>query len=193
MGKKAFEGVKVGYARVSSYGQALGVQLNKLEKAGCSKIFKEKKSGRSIQKRQQLEACLDYLREGDVLYICKLDRLARNVRDLKNIAGRLEEEGVGLHVLDQKIDTTTPTGRLMFNMLGVIAEFENDLRRERQLEGIERAKARGVKFGAKKKLTEDEIFQLQICIKEGKKSMSQIAQEFGISRASLYRYKETVT
>jgi DNA invertase Pin-like site-specific DNA recombinase len=111
----------------------------------------------SSKLREVQKACLDYVREGDVLVVCKLDRLDRNVRDLQGIAGRLEDSGVGLKVLDQQIDTTTSTGRLMFNMLGVIAEFENDLRKERQLEGIKKAKEKGVRFGVKKKLSDEQV------------------------------------
>ena len=144
----------------------------------------------SSKLREVQKACLDYVREGDVLLVCKLDRLARNVRDLQGIAGRLEDSGVGLKVLDQQIDTTTSTGRLMFNMLGVIAEFENDLRKERQLEGIKKAKEKGVRFGVKKKLSDEQVVALRAAVEAGDKPRVEIAKEFGISRASLYRYNE---
>jgi DNA invertase Pin-like site-specific DNA recombinase len=191
MVKKDFNGTKVGYARVSSYGQSLEVQLDNLSKAGCSKVFKEKCSGKTVQQRKELLACLEYVREGDVLYVCKLDRLARNVRDLLNLSGKLEEQGVGLHVLDQNLDTTTSSGRLLFNMLGVIAEFENDLRKERQLEGIKKAQDKGIKFGAKKKLSTEQVEMLRSTAEAGGKPLTEIAKDFGISRASLYRYLDT--
>ena len=124
---------KIGYGRVSSTGQSLDVQLEKLKH--CSKIYQEKKSGRT-DNREQLQLALDYVREGDVFVITKLDRLGRSTRDLLNIINKLETKGVQLQVLDQNIDTGTPTGKLMFTMLSSIAEFENELRRERQSDGI---------------------------------------------------------
>ncbi|MCV6626101.1 MAG: recombinase family protein, partial [Cellvibrionaceae bacterium] len=163
-------------------------QLDKLEQAQCAKVFSEKRSGTGVKAREQLKACLEYLREGDVLIICKLDRLARNVRDLQNIADKLSREGIGLKVLDQDIDTTTPTGRLMFNMLGVIAEFENDLRRERQLDGIRKAKDKGVKFGAPRRLSEGQLAELRAKAQDSATPKAQLAKDYGISRASLYRY-----
>lgn len=188
---KTHNGVKVGYARVSSYGQSLEVQLEKLEEAGCTKVFSEKRSGTSVQDRTQLRACLEYVREGDVLVVCKLDRLARNVRDLFSLTERLEGRGVGLSVIDQNVDTTTPTGKLLFNLLGVIAEFENALRKERQLEGIKKAQDKGIKFGAKKKLSQERVEALRAAVGSGDKPITEVAKEFGISRASLYRYLET--
>lgn len=176
----------VGYARVSSSGQSLTVQLDKL--ADCDKIFQEKKTGTSLDKRDELKTCLDYVREGDVLVVCKLDRLARNVRDLQNIVATLDDKGVGLKILDQALDTTTNTGRLLFNMLGVIAEFENDLRKERQREGIKQALAKGVQFGVKPKLDDETIKALVTAVDAGEQSKAAIAKQFNISRSTLYRY-----
>src|SRR6266478_9342161 len=148
----------VGYARVSSVGQSLAVQLEKLTR--CHKLFQEKKS-RAADKRPQLEACLDYVREGDTLVVTRLDRLARSTLHLCQIAAELERKGVHLQVLDQHIDTGDATGRLLFNMLGAIAQFETELRAERQMDGIRKAKERGVPFGRKKKLTAEQIRALQ--------------------------------
>ena len=111
---------KVGYARVSSVGQSLDVQLDKL--ADCEKIYKEKISG-ADDKRPQLRACMDYVREGGTLYVTRLDRLARSTLHLCKIAKELEGKGVDLVVTDQSIDTSSATGRLLFNMLGAIAQF----------------------------------------------------------------------
>ena len=111
----------VGYARVSSIGQSLDVQLQKLQDAGCTKVFAEKKSGRQYENRKELQACLNYVREGDVLVISRLDRMARSVLDLAKIADLLQQKGVALRVLDQSIDTTTSEGRLMFSLLGAFA------------------------------------------------------------------------
>ena len=129
----------VGYARVSSVGQSLDVQLDKLQH--CDKIYQEKKSGTN-QQRSQLDACLEYIREGDTLVVSRLDRLARSTFHLCQIADLLKRKQVALHVLDQNLDTSNATGRLLFNMLGAIAEFETEIRSERQLDGIHKAKER---------------------------------------------------
>lgn len=115
----------IGYARVSSVGQTLAVQLDKLQ--GCDKVFKEKVSGAS-GKRLRLEACLEYVREGDMLVVTRLDRLARSTLHLCQIAAELERKRVNLQVLDQSINTGDATGRLLFNMLGAIAQFETEIR-----------------------------------------------------------------
>ncbi len=135
----------VGYARVSSVGQSLDVQLDKLKH--CKKIFQEKKSAAG-GRRPQLENCLEYVREDDTLVITRLDRLARSTLHLCQIADDLKRKGVELQVLDQNINTSDATGRLLFNMLGAIAQFETEIRAERQLDGIKKAKEKGVKFGA---------------------------------------------
>jgi DNA invertase Pin-like site-specific DNA recombinase len=134
----------VGYARVSSVGQRLDVQLDKLKH--CDKIFQEKKSGAS-SRRPRLQACLEYVREGDTLVVTRLDGLARSTLHLCQIAQELARKQVNLQVLDQHIDTGNATGHLLFNMLGAIAQFETEIRAERQMDGIQKAKARGVRFG----------------------------------------------
>ena len=156
----------IGYARVSSVGQSLDVQLEKLAQAGCEKVFEEKRSGTS-DKRPRLQACLEYVREGDTLVVTRLDRLARSTLHLCQIAAELEKKGVALQVLDQSIDTNDATGRLLFNMLGAIAQFETEIRAERQMEGILKAKANGVQFGRKKKLTAREVQELRQRRREG--------------------------
>lgn len=177
---------KVGYARVSSSGQSLGIQLQKLELAGCERVYQEKMSGAS-SKRPQFKACMEYLREGDSLVITKLDRLARSVLDLANILRRFQAEHINLEVIDQSINTSTPSGKLLFNMLAVIAEFENDLRRERQQEGIAKAKERKVKFGRRPKLTSE----IEAKIIEDKFThgipMGELKSRYHISQATIYR------
>src|SRR5881398_579150 len=126
---------RVGYARVSSVGQSLEVQLDKLKH--CDKIYQEKKSGAS-SKRPRLKACLEYIREGDTLVVTRLDRLARSTLHLCQIAADLERKQVNLQVLDQNIDTHDATGRFLFNMLGAIAQFETEIRAERQMDGIQK-------------------------------------------------------
>lgn len=175
----------VGYARVSSVGQKLDVQLEKLKKYGCEKIFEEKVSGTTAN-RVQLQRCLEYLREGDSLVITKLDRLARSTFHLTQIANQLEEKSVDFVVMDQQIDTSTPTGKLLFNMLASIAEFETEIRKERQLEGIEKAKSKGVKFGAKKKLSEEKIEEMTQARDSGV-LVKDLAKKYGISIPSVYR------
>lgn len=175
---------RIGYARVSSYGQSLDVQLEKL--SGCDRIFQEKQSARSTESRDQLALCLDYVRDGDFLCITKLDRLARSTRDLLNILNRLDQKQVKLHVIDQQIDTSTPAGMLLVTMLGAIAAFENDLRKERQADGIALAKRRGVQFGRKRALTDEQVQRLRAMRSEGKKIVELMA-EFNLSKATVYR------
>ena len=174
----------VGYARVSSIGQSLEVQQSKL--SHCDKIFKEKRSGTTTANRPELSKCLTYLREGDTLVITKLDRLARSTFHLTQIAEQLKQSGIELVVTDQSIDTSTPTGKLLFNMLGAIAEFENQIRSERQLDGIAKAKERGVKFGAKAKLSPDQVLEMRQKRAEGV-LIKHLMSEYGISKASVYR------
>ena len=175
---------KIGYARVSSVGQSLDVQLEKL--AGCNKIFKEKKSG-TTDKRPRLKACLEYVRDGDTLVITRLDRLARSTLDLCKIAKNLEDKGVDLIVLDQSIDTSTATGRLMFNMLGAIGQFETEIRAERQMEGIVKAKKRGVAFGRQQKITHEQQQELKRKRENGV-LIKNLMREYRLSKASVYRY-----
>jgi len=174
----------VGYARVSSVGQSLDVQLGKL--SGCDKIYQEKRSGTS-QARPQLAACLEYVREGDILVITRLDRLARSILHLCKISDDLERKGVHLRVLDQSIDTSNATGRLLFHMLGAIAQFETELRAERQLDGINKAKESGVRFGRQKGMTDDQAKDLRQKRSEGV-LVRELMQEYGLSKATVYRY-----
>jgi DNA invertase Pin-like site-specific DNA recombinase len=137
-------GQLVGYARTSTTDQKAGLeaQLRDLKAIGCPRIFSEELS--SVEsKRPQLEAALDYVREGDTFVVTKLDRLARSVADLVKLTGALAAKGVGLRILALNLDTTTPTGKLMLNLMGSIAEFERELMLERQREGIAKAKAEG--------------------------------------------------
>jgi DNA invertase Pin-like site-specific DNA recombinase len=174
----------VGYARVSSTGQSLDVQLEKLKAAGCEEIFAEKRSGTTTDGREALAEALRYVRKGDILLCTRLDRLARSVADLSAIVNDLAKRGIGFKALDQDgIDTTTSNGRLMLNMLASFAEFETDLRRERQREGIDKAKAAGVYKGRPATIKAEEIKALKA---EGL-GASAIAKRLGIGRASVYR------
>lgn len=174
----------IGYARVSSRGQSLEIQQDKL--SHCEKIFQEKCTG-TTDHRLELRACLDYLREGDTLVITKLDRLARSTLHLCTIVDKLQKKGVELKVLDQNIDTTTSTGRLMLNLLSVIAQFETEIRAERQTEGILKAKARGVRFGGQRRLSDADIAEVKRKRQEGM-LIRELMKEYKLSKVTIYRY-----
>jgi DNA invertase Pin-like site-specific DNA recombinase len=178
--------MKVGYARVSSLGQSLDTQIEKLTAFGCEKVFQEKRSGATRQKREAVNAALEFCREGDVLVITKLDRLARSMFDLQEIAQTLDRKKVDFVVLDQNIDTTTPAGRLTFHLLGAVAEFERDLIAERRNEGIEKAKAKGVKFGRAEKLTPAQVEEVRAARRAGE-SRKALMERFDISKSTFYR------
>ena len=178
--------MKVGYARVSSVGQSLDTQIEKLTAFGCEKVFQEKRSGATREKREAVNAALEFCREGDVLVITKLDRLARSMSDLQDISKTLNRKGVDFIVLDQSIDTTTPAGRLTFHLLGAVAEFERDLIAERRNEGIEKAKSKGVKFGRREKLDAAQLQRLRVAHGAGE-ARQDLMHQFSISKSTFYR------
>ena len=175
----------VGYARVSSGTQSLEVQLNALKEAGCDKLFSEKRSGTSTSGRYALSEALDFVRDSsDTLVVTRLDRLARSAGDLYAIIAKLSAKGVGFKCLQQgSIDTTTSSGKLLLGVPASIAEFETDIRKERQHEGIDRAKANGVYKGRKPSVDVGAVRSLH---SEGV-GPSSIAERLGIGRASVYR------
>ncbi len=175
---------RIGYARVSSSGQSLAVQLDKLSM--CDKTYQEKKSGSSSQ-RPTLNACLEYVRQGDTLVVTRLDRLARSTLHLCQIVAELERKGVDLQVLDQQIDTRSSTGRLLFHMLAAIAQFETEIRAERQRDGIAHAKARGVPFGRHKTLTQTQTTALRAQRQQGA-PIRILMRDYRLSKATVYRY-----
>jgi len=175
----------VGYARVSSVGQSLDIQIAALKAAGCTKIFSEKLSGTTAA-RPQFQAMRSYVREGDVVVVCKMDRLSRSVQHLLDFIQYMNDQKVHVRILNQNLDTATPTGRMMVTMLAAVAEFENELRRERQVEGIAAAKAKGTKFGRKAKLNPEALATLRE-MKAERVPVSEIATRFNISVASVYR------
>jgi DNA invertase Pin-like site-specific DNA recombinase len=176
---------KVGYGRVSSIGQSLDVQKSKLDEFGCDKIYLDKHTGTTAD-RPKLKEARNYVRQGDSLVVTKLDRLARSTNHLTTIAAELEQKDVDLVVLDQDIDTSTPIGKLLFNVLASIAEFETEIRKERQMEGIAKAKERGIQFGRKPKLQDQEIEQLRRERENGVK-ITELMSKYSISKASVYR------
>ncbi|MFQ1592695.1 recombinase family protein [Aeromonas veronii] len=177
-------GQVIGYARVSSVGQSLDVQLDKLAEAGAEKVYQEKMSGKSAKDRQQLQAMLAYVREGDTVVITKLDRLGRSLADLLKIVEKLEAKKVTLRVLDQTFDTGSAEGRLMLSLLGAFAEFELELRKERQMDGIAKAKEQGKHLGRPKELDEEKVKER---LKVGDLSPAGVAKELGIGRSTAYR------
>ena len=178
--------MKVAYSRVSSHkGQETGMetQIDILEKFGVDKMFVETGSGTTTQGRDKLKECLDFVREGDELVITRIDRLARSVLDLQTIVKQLNEKGVTLTATEQPIDTKTASGKCFLDMLSVFSEFETNLRRERQLEGIKNAKEKGVYKGRKQNIDVEQIKKL----KEEGYGATQIARELNIHRDSVYR------
>jgi DNA invertase Pin-like site-specific DNA recombinase len=177
--------MKIGYARTSTLDQVASFEAQQrvLQGAGCDKIFAEQVS--SVAHRDQLTQALDFAREGDCLVVTKLDRLARSMADLVVIMQRLEAKGVSLVVLDLNLDTSTPTGKLMLNLLGSIAQFERELMLERQREGIAKAKAEGKYTGrqATARRKTDEVLSLR---NQGL-TIPAIMNETGVSRASVFR------
>ena len=178
---------KYGYARVSTTDQDLSIQEAALKAAGCTIVRSEKVSGTSTQGREELRTLLLFLRPGDTLIVTRLDRLARSMRDLQNIVHELQEKGVQLKAIEQPIDTSTAAGKAFLGMLGVFAEFETNLRRERQLEGIAKAKAEGKYKGRPASIDPAAVAALAA---EGM-GASAIARRLGIGRASVYRALET--
>jgi DNA invertase Pin-like site-specific DNA recombinase len=176
-------GRRIGYARVSSDDQDLSIQKSALEQDGCAIVFEEKKSGSQRDGREQLGLALKVLAKGDTLVVTRLDRLGRSLRDLANIVHEIEAAKAHLRVIEQCVDTTTSAGRAFFGMLAVFAQFETDVRRERQAEGIAKAKAKGVYRGGKARIPRADVVGLQ----QTGQGPSAIARTLGISRMSVYR------
>ncbi|WP_282061671.1 recombinase family protein [Roseobacter litoralis] len=173
-----------GYARVSTADQDLTIQREALKDAGCEIIREEKISGTSRQGREELKTLLEFLRGGDTLVVTRLDRLARSMDDLSSIARELHERDVALKATEQPVDTSSAAGKAFFQMLGVFAEFETNLRRERQMEGIVKAKAAGVYRGRKPSIDVGEVKRMR---DEKGMGPSEIAKQLGIARTSVYR------
>jgi DNA invertase Pin-like site-specific DNA recombinase len=178
----------IGYARVSTDDQNLDLQRDALQRAGCGKIFEEKESGRAGTKRPALEAALAYLRPDDQLVVWKVDRLGRSLREMLDTAHKLQAQGVKLCSLTEAVDTETPTGRLMFNFLGTIAEYFLDLNRERTLEGLKAALARGRKGGRRRKLSEEDLAVARAMLRDPTIPVAQVAKRMGVSRTTFYAY-----
>jgi DNA invertase Pin-like site-specific DNA recombinase len=179
----------IGYARVSTTDQDLSIQEAALEAAGCDVIRSEKRSGTSTQGRAELRTLLDFIGKGDVLLVTRVDRLARSIGDLQDIVRTLKAKGASLRATGQPIDTSADAGKCFLDMLGVFAEFETNLRRERQLEGIAKAKAAGIYKGRPASIDATRVRELKM---QGM-GPTQIAKALKIGRASVYRVLEATT
>jgi DNA invertase Pin-like site-specific DNA recombinase len=174
---------KIGYARVSTTDQDVSLQIDALKAAGCDVIRAEKVSGTSTTGRTELATILDFIGKGDTLVVTRVDRLARSIADLQDIVRTLRAKGASLKSTEQPINTATAAGKAFLDMLGVFAEFETNLRRERQMEGIARAKAEGVYKGRPPSIDLGKVRALKA---EGI-GPAEIARRLGIGRASVYR------
>lgn len=179
----------IGYARVSTIDQDLSIQVAALKAAGCEVIRSEKCSGTTTKGRQELETVLDFLRAGDVLIVTRIDRLARSIGDLQDIVRTVRAKGASLKATEQPIDTTTAAGKAFLDMLGVFAEFETNLRKERQLEGIAKAKAEGVYKGRVPSIDAKKVLTL----KSQGLGATEIAKQLKIGRASVYRVLQSAS
>ena len=176
-------GRRIGNARVSADDQDLSIQKAALDRDGCAIVFEEKRSGAKRDGRTQLEVALKVLTQGDTLVVLRLDRLGRSLRDLANIAHEIEQAGAHLRVIEQSVDTATSAGRAFFCMLAVFAQFETDVRRERQEDGIARAKKAGIYTGGKPRINRDRI----VALTTAGNGPAAVARSLGVSRMSVYR------
>jgi DNA invertase Pin-like site-specific DNA recombinase len=176
----------IGYARVSTTDQNLDIQTTALTAAGADIIRSEKLSGTTTEGRTELQTVLDFLRKGDTLLVTRIDRLARSIGDLQDIVRTVKSKGAALKATEQPIDTSTAAGKAFLDMLGVFAEFETNLRKERQLEGIAKAKANGVYKGRPISIDAEKVAEVRR-LKDAGLGASEIASRVGIARASVYR------
>ncbi|BCB72082.1 MULTISPECIES: recombinase family protein [Gammaproteobacteria] len=176
---------RIGYARVSTDDQNLHLQRDALEKAGCQVIYEDKASGKNTE-RPELEACLKALRSGDTLVVWRLDRLGRSLGDLVKLVTTLEEQKIGFESLQEKIETTSASGKLVFHVFAALAEFERNLISERTRAGLKAARARGRLGGRKPKLKQKDIREIKALLKDPNIPVSDIAKRFGVSRTTIY-------
>jgi DNA invertase Pin-like site-specific DNA recombinase len=180
----------IGYARVSTQDQTLNLQKDALEKIGCSKIFTDTASGSSTE-RKGLEEALEFVREGDMLVVWRLDRLGRSLKHLIETISSLSNRNIGFKSITESIDTTTSGGKLIFHIFGALAEFERDIIRERTQAGLIAARARGRIGGRPKALNSKKVSMAQALYNDKSNSITDICKTLNISRATLYRYVKT--
>ena len=180
---------KIGYARTSTIEQNLDSQIIALKAANCEIIRTEQKSGSNLTERMELNNILEFIHKDEYLVVTRIDRLARSLKDLQIIADRLKAKGANLYAIEQPVDTSTATGKAFFDMLGVFAEFETNLRRERQADGIAAAKNKGIYKGRPPSISQDKIKQHLL---EGKRP-TRIAKDLEISRGTVYKVKQLIS
>lgn len=176
----------IGYARVSTSDQNAQAQLDALHKAGCLRVFTDKAKG-AIDERPELSRMLDQLRPGDTVVVWKLDRLGRNLRHLIQTVESLGQQGVGFKSLTEGIDTTSPGGRLLFHLIGAVAQFERDLIAERTRAGLEAARARGRRGGRPRSMDDTKVIVAREMYEARRHTVAEIASTLGVSRATIYR------
>ncbi len=177
----------IGYARVSTADQTLDLQRDALKGAGCVKTFTDTASGAKAE-RKGLQEAIEYVREGDVLVVWRLDRLGRSLKDLIEIISRLDAQKIGFKSVTENIDTTTSGGKLIFHIFGALAEFERNLIRERTNAGLQAARSRGMKGGRPKSLTDKKIEIARQLYADKNNSVEEICKTLGVSRMTLWRY-----
>lgn len=177
----------IGYARTSTLDQTAGLEAQQrdLQTAGCERIFVEQVSSVDLKERAELAKALDHLRPGDAVVVTKLDRLARSMAHLMELLQVIEQRGASLRILSMSLDTATPTGRLMLNVLGSVAQFEREIMLERQREGIAKAKAAG-KYKGRAPTARKQANRVKELATDGT-SLSEIARKLGIGKASVHR------
>lgn len=178
--------MQIGYARVSTEDQKLRLQRDALRGAGCERIFEDKASGAGPRLPMR-EHLLEYARPGDVVVMFKLDRLGRSLRDLIEFINSLSRRGVALRCLHEALDTTTAAGKLTFHIFGALAQFEAEQVRERTRAGLVAARARGVRLGRPRVLSEEQIEMARTLLGNRSLSVRQVATQLGVHRATLYR------
>lgn len=179
--------MKIGYARVSTADQNLDLQIEALKKAGCEKIFCERASGAS-RSRPELKNALDYARVGDTIVVWKLDRLARSLNQLISTIENLGNVGIDFVSLSESLDTTTASGKLMFHISCVFAEFERNIIQERVVAGVRAAQAKGIICGRKKTIDENKIQAAKMMLEDERITVREVCETLGISKTSLYLY-----
>ena len=176
----------VGYMRVSTADQDLGLQFDALKAAGCERFFEDKASG-AKDDRKGLMQCLEFLRPSDTLVVWKLDRLGRSLKHLVQIIGELESQKIGFYSLTENVETTSDTGKLVFHIFASLAEFERSLVRERTKAGLRAARARGRKGGRPRVMDEKTLGMARTLMADAKHSVNEVCSMLEVSRATLYR------
>src|SRR4029077_4645761 len=172
--------MRIGYARVSSDDQTLDLQRDALERAKCRRIYEQHASGKNTT-RPELEACLKYLRKGDTLVVWRLDRLGRSLGNLIQLTNELKSRNVEFESLSEKVETGSPSGKLIFHVFAALAEFERNLIRERTIAGLKAARSRGRRGGRPKKLQSKDLKTIKALLKTNEVSVQEVAVRFGVS------------